>query len=175
MKVTAVFASTLNGMVVLSKMDRTEWTSREDKKYFKDLTMDVGVIIMGRKTHEAIGRALPGRLNIVLSRTLEPLRRNDELIYTRLGPLELLESLEAEGVREVCLIGGPETFASFLELDLIDELHLTFEPIIRKGIANLASRLDFDVSLKLRELKKLSDSTFVAIYKLDKGERRGSE
>ncbi|MCB1223447.1 MAG: dihydrofolate reductase, partial [Mesotoga sp.] len=57
MKVIAVFASTLNGKISLSEDDKTEWTSREDKTYFKSLTSSVGRVIMGRKTHEAIGRA----------------------------------------------------------------------------------------------------------------------
>ncbi|MBN2252823.1 MAG: dihydrofolate reductase, partial [Kosmotogaceae bacterium] len=69
MKVIAVFASTVNGKISLSKEDRTEWTSKEDKSYFKSLTSRVGVVIMGRKTYDAIGRELPGRLNIVLTRT----------------------------------------------------------------------------------------------------------
>lgn len=45
------------------------WKISEDLKHFKSVTMN-HAIIMGRKTHESIGRALPGRRNIVVSRQL---------------------------------------------------------------------------------------------------------
>ncbi len=49
LRVIAVFASTVNGKIALSHDDRSEWTSSEDKKYFKSLTSRIGVVIMGRK------------------------------------------------------------------------------------------------------------------------------
>ena len=52
------------------------WHLPEDLKYFKATTMGCPVI-MGRRTFESIGRPLPGRLNIVISKTL---RSDDERI-----------------------------------------------------------------------------------------------
>ncbi|RAM65665.1 dihydrofolate reductase, partial [Mesotoga sp. SC_3PWM13N19] len=141
MRVIAVFASTVNGKITLSHDDRSEWTSSEDKKYFKSLTSRIGVVIMGRKTHEAIGRPLSGRLNVVLTRHPERYRNSRELLFTSTTLLELLEELEKRGFKEVCLIGGAETFDQFANQGLINELHITFEPILSKGIKGLGENL----------------------------------
>lgn len=54
----------------LGKENRLLWSIPEDMKHFKDLTLG-HPIIMGRKTHESIGRALPNRTNIVVTRDIE--------------------------------------------------------------------------------------------------------
>ena len=53
---------------VIGKENTLPWKLRSDLAFFKKTTMGAA-LIMGRKNHEDIGRALPGRLNIVLSRS----------------------------------------------------------------------------------------------------------
>jgi len=161
LRVIAVFASTVNGKIALSHDDRSEWTSSEDKKYFKSLTSRIGVVIMGRKTHEAIGRPLSGRLNIVLTRHPERYRNSRELLFTSTTLLELLEELEKRGFKEVCLIGGAETFDQFANQGLINELHITFEPILSKGIKGLGENLSRKMEMKLRESRQLGEATLM--------------
>jgi dihydrofolate reductase len=66
MKVYHVVAMAKNR--VIGKENKLPWHFSSDLKYFKRLTIG-SPIIMGRKTFESIGRVLPGRKNIVLSRT----------------------------------------------------------------------------------------------------------
>ncbi len=54
---------------VIGKEGGLPWRIPEDLKHFKNVTMN-HAMIMGRKTHESIGKALPGRRNIVVSREL---------------------------------------------------------------------------------------------------------
>jgi dihydrofolate reductase len=56
---------------VIGREGRIPWHIPEELRLFRDLTVG-HAILMGRRTFESIGRPLPGRLNIVLSRTLEP-------------------------------------------------------------------------------------------------------
>ncbi|WP_292596627.1 dihydrofolate reductase family protein [Mesotoga sp. UBA6090] len=158
LKVIAVFASTVNGKISLSKEDRTEWTSKEDKSYFKYLTSKIGVVIMGRKTYDAIGKALPGRLNIVLTRTPDNFEGSKNVVFTSSTPEEILEELENRGYEEVCLIGGADTFDQFANKGLVNELHITFEPIIRKGIRGLGEKLECEVQLKFKEFRELGQA-----------------
>ncbi|WP_028773172.1 type 3 dihydrofolate reductase [Shewanella waksmanii] len=62
----AMIAAMANNRVI-GKDNQMPWHLPEDLKHFKAMTMGKP-IVMGRKTYESIGRALPGRLNIVLSR-----------------------------------------------------------------------------------------------------------
>ena len=55
---------------VIGKANKMPWHLSADLKKFKKLTMG-HPIIMGRKTHESIGKALPGRCNIIISRNVE--------------------------------------------------------------------------------------------------------
>ena len=75
-----------------------------DLNYFKEKTMGKP-IIMGRKTHLSIGKALPGRLNIVLSQ--------QDLSYDNVTMATTLEQAItlAEGAPEVMIIGGAQLFA----------------------------------------------------------------
>lgn len=90
------------------------WHISEDLKYFKRVTMGAPVI-MGRGTWESIGRPLPGRLNIVLTRRDIP-----GVLCVR----SLEEAFEAAGdVPECFVIGGATVYRS--ALDMVDKLYIT--------------------------------------------------
>ncbi|MER2128959.1 dihydrofolate reductase [Solibacillus sp.] len=93
------------------------WHLPGDLKYFKDMTMGKP-IIMGRKTFESIGRPLPGRRNIVIT-------RNDK--YHAQG-IETVSSLDAalalvKEVPEIMVIGGAQIFEQ--AMPLADKLYIT--------------------------------------------------
>lgn len=100
------------------------WHISEDLKYFKGTTMGHPVI-MGRKTYESVGRPLPGRRNIVLTRGgLEiPQIKNPQTTS-----MEVVDSLEkvlkiAEGDREFFIMGGGMLYnATF---GMADKLYIT--------------------------------------------------
>lgn len=95
------------------------WHLPADLKHFKAVTMGCPVV-MGRRTFESIGRALPGRSNIVISRSRPQLPDGVELA----GSLE--EALDLAGAERVMVIGGGQIYrealprADRLELTLID-------------------------------------------------------
>ena len=93
------------------------WRLPEDLRRFKAITLGKPVI-MGRRTWDSIGRPLPGRLNIVVTR-----QPGLELAgATVVGSLD--EALAAAGdAPEACVIGGAEIYR--LALPLADTLHLT--------------------------------------------------
>ena len=103
---TLIVARARNG--VIGRDNTLPWRLPEDLAHFKRTTMGAPVI-MGRKTWESIGRPLPGRRNIVVS-------RNAQL---RLDGAETSSSLEdalrlCVGVEQVFLIGGAQLYAEAL-------------------------------------------------------------
>ena len=93
------------------------WRLPEDLQRFKRITMGKP-IVMGRRTWESIGRPLPGRHNIVISRQPGLVAHG----ATVTGSLEAA-LLAAGDVPEVCVIGGAEIYR--LALPLAQEIHLT--------------------------------------------------
>ncbi|QNP41244.1 dihydrofolate reductase [Lysobacter solisilvae (ex Woo and Kim 2020)] len=95
------------------------WHLPDDLKRFKALTLGKPVL-MGRKTAESLGRALPGRLNLVLTRSgqvpFEGMRAVASLD-------EAMRVAGDAGATEVCVIGGGEIYA--LCLPLASRMHLT--------------------------------------------------
>jgi dihydrofolate reductase len=82
----------------------------DDMKYFKTITMGKP-IVMGRKTYDSIGRPLPGRLNIVVS------RQADLAIPGCVVVASLKDAIAAAGdVAEIAVIGGAEIYRHALPL-----------------------------------------------------------
>lgn len=94
------------------------WDIPEDLHHFKELTVG-HTVIMGRRTYESIGMALPGRQNIIVSSTL---RQVDNCVIVP----SLAEALAAAQQKEIFIIGGAQLYrealasAEQLDLTLID-------------------------------------------------------
>jgi dihydrofolate reductase len=93
------------------------WRLPEDLKHFKALTMG-HAIIMGRKTFESIGRALPGRSNIVVTRFPAFVAPGCIVVDSPAAALAACNSND-----EVFVIGGAELYRALL--DRADCMHLT--------------------------------------------------
>jgi dihydrofolate reductase len=104
--VTLIVAVADNG--VIGRDNALPWHLPEDLKRFKRLTMGKP-IIMGRKTFESIGKPLPGRQNIVVTRDPDYRREGITVVHDTAGALRA-----AGQVPEVMVIGGAELFRSLL-------------------------------------------------------------
>lgn len=99
------------------------WHLPSDLRHFKETTLGKPVI-MGRRTFEAIGRALPGRHNIVVTRSNDYHAEGATVAQDVATALDLgRESAENLGVTEICVIGGGEIYRQ--TLDNADRIYLT--------------------------------------------------
>lgn len=89
------------------------WHLPEDLKNFKKITTGKS-IVMGRKTFESIGRALPNRRNIVLSRDVTFHPENVEVISDPLAAFEKALEFDDSESSELIIIGGAEIYKIFL-------------------------------------------------------------
>ena len=107
---------------VIGRRNELPWRLPADLRHFKALTLGKPVL-MGRRTYESIGRALPGRLNLVLSRSggFSPAD------CTVVPDLERARAAAGVGTRgcdaEIMVIGGAQIFAQCLPLT--SRIHLT--------------------------------------------------
>lgn len=163
MKTFIIAAISLDGFIARFQNDFSlDWTSKEDKKFFVEITKKAKVVIFGSKTYETIGKPLKDRLNIVYSKQ----KKYSEVLTTSLPPQELLNDLEKKGFKEVAICGGSSIYTLFMKENLVDEIYLTVEPIIfGNGIKLFNEKIN--VNLKLIDFKKLNDfGTTVLHYKV---------
>lgn len=115
-----VLIAALDRKLAIGRDNALPWRLADDLKRFKALTLGKP-LLMGRKTALSLGRALPGRRNLVLTRSarapfpgMEPVGSVEEAI----------QGVQAEGAAELCVIGGGEVYA--LCLPAAAQLHLTW-------------------------------------------------
>ena len=99
------------------------WTMRSDLRWFKSVTTGKPVV-MGRKTFASIGRPLPGRTNIIVTRQTD-YSPEGALVTHSLDEALLAAQNDAatNGADEICIIGGGEIYAS--ALPLANRIYLT--------------------------------------------------
>ncbi|QLE96176.1 dihydrofolate reductase [Neptunomonas phycophila] len=108
---------------VIGRDNKLPWYLPGDLKYFKQATMGKP-IIMGRKTFESIGKPLPGRLNIVISRDASFTAQGIKVVMSLPDAIELAESQALiDGVDEAMIIGGAQIYA--LALPEVERLYIT--------------------------------------------------
>lgn len=113
--IALVVAMAENG--VIGNANRLPWHLPADLKHFKAVTMGKP-ILMGRKTYESIGRPLPGRRNLVLTRNADFSAPGVETVRT------LDEAIErTAAAAELMIIGGAELYR--LALPRAQRIHLT--------------------------------------------------
>lgn len=108
---------------VIGCNNQMPWHLPGDLQYFKKVTMGKPVI-MGRKTFESIGRPLPGRSNILITRNTDFQAEGVRIVHDLASACELGEQIAvADGEEEVMVIGGAEIYRQ--ALPQADRLYLT--------------------------------------------------
>ncbi|MBN8760408.1 MAG: diacylglycerol kinase [Thiobacillus sp. 65-69] len=114
-RVSVIAARARNGVIGIE--NRLPWRLPEDLAHFKTLTLG-HPILMGRKTFESLGRPLPGRINVVITRNPDYRPAGVQVAASISEALAL-----CAGTDELFFIGGAELYAQVLPL--ADRLYLT--------------------------------------------------
>lgn len=120
MKVIAIAAVAKNG--VIGNDLELPWTILEDMQFFRDSTREQ-IVIMGRKTYQALKKALPKRENAVITRDLNISLPDAQVFQSLSGAVENYQARSELSAKTIFIIGGAEIYK--LSLDLVDEVWLT--------------------------------------------------
>jgi dihydrofolate reductase len=187
MHVSLIAAQSLDGFIAPHTqvgVASTTWTSREDSRFFKEKSTEIGLVVMGRTTWETIPinhRPLQGRLNIVLTSKPETIEQSQDIsklpppsakltqatFTTNLEPAKLTALLGEKGYTHLAVVGGASVYTTYMQANLVDTLYITIEPVVfGQGISL------FDKPLKSRvhlaQVKQLSDTVIVLKYHCQK-------
>ena len=135
----AIAAMSLNR--VIGNGNKLPWHLPEDFKWFKKMTTGQ-VIVMGRKTFESIGKVLPNRTTLVLSRSGQPVAG-----ATVISTLDDIKARLGQGdPREVFICGGEQVYRH--ALPLCSDLYLT---LVKKTVEGDAFFPSFEGTFVLKE------------------------
>jgi len=136
---------------VIGRGDDIPWVAKGEQALFKKITSG-GTVIMGRKTFDSIGRPLPKRHNIVITR--KPRGNTDQLDFCK--SVEAALELAATLARPTFIIGGGEIYAR--TINHACALHLTtididvegdvYFPTFDEAAFNLVDTQHFETNLK---------------------------
>ncbi len=167
MHVTLLMTQTLDGKIARNPQHNVDWSSDADKKYFVQLTKEVGTIIMGMGTFKAMGAyVLPGRLNVILGHPPYPKDPIDgKLQYLSGTPHDVIRALESQGITKAILGGGAYTNNQFLKAGLVNELHVTIASRLFGEGMGFCDGEALDIPLERESVQELSPDTLLLIFK----------
>lgn len=113
---------------VIGNNNELLWKIPNDLKYFKKVTTN-SVVIMGRKTFESIGKILPNRLNVIISKQSGDLKEiykgcKNCLFFDNFNDMFLFIN-DQEFYKNIFVIGGGEVYKYFIENNLINKYYIT--------------------------------------------------
>lgn len=136
----------------IGKDNQLLWHLPNDLKFFKNTTWGM-VVVMGRKTFEAVNKPLPGRINIVITRQAN---WTAEGVITATDLDDALKKAAETNCKEIFIIGGGEIYKQ--SMDICNKIYITrvhatldgdtFFPVIDESNWALASNEDFEADAK---------------------------
>ena len=152
MRISLIVAMDKNNLIGSS--NQIPWHIPGELKRFREITMG-SPVIMGRKTHESIGKPLDGRVNIVLTKN-QNLRFDGVQCYSKLE--DIFNSLKNE--EEIFVIGGSQIYE--ITLPLANRLYITMINEEYSG-DTWFPKIDFS-EWKIIEMKRIKEQTTKTEY-----------
>lgn len=175
MKISIIVLQSLDGFLAKSHDDDLSWGTREDKEFFAKKTTEIGTMVMGSTTFNAMkgvkGTAFRDRNIFVMtskpelytSYTNEFAKKIEFISGT---PKDVVKRLESEGIKEAAVIGGGKTIQEFLSSGLVDELFITVAPVLFGQGIPLCDGDIKDLNMKLVNIEKVSENEVLLHYKI---------
>jgi dihydrofolate reductase len=151
MTISMIVAASENN--VIGKDNQLLWNLPNDMKFFKNTTWGFPVI-MGRKTFDSLGKALPGRTNIVITRQSDWKANNVQVVRTLDDSIKA--AVAATDAKEIFIIGGGQIFEQALPQTnrvYLTRVHTVIDgdayfPVLPETEWQLFSKIDFPTDEK---------------------------
>ena len=150
----------------------TGWASPEDQDRYRTLSRACDAHIFGAGTYrdhrDAFRQGVtPAIRKVVLTRDSTAFADDvvpGQLEFSAEAPAVLIARLAAEGHRRCAILGGGAIYGQYLGAGVVDELHLTVEPLVFGNGVRLAGDAPIDAGFRLRDVERLNESTLFLTY-----------
>lgn len=166
-----IMVMSANGVVAQKTIENSfEWNSEEDKKQFLQKVREIGTACMGSNTYRSIGGKPYNDVEFhVLSNRPDAFEPHDRVTFFK-GDIEtLVHHWRESGLKQVALLGGPQTNKLFFERGLVDEIYLTIEPTFMPEGMHMIKDLNCSIPLRLNNIEVLNQrKTLLLHYYVEK-------
>lgn len=132
----------------IGKNNKLLWYIPEDLKKFKEITQGK-TVVMGRNTFKSIGKILPNRNNIVLSKNLQNINNKKNLEIC--DDFSKIIKKYKNSVEEVFIIGGAQIYKKALELGIIEKLYISHIDFSDNEADTYFPEIDYNLWKKVEE------------------------
>lgn len=132
----------------IGKNNKLLWHIPEDLKKFKKITLGK-TVIMGRNTFESIGKPLPNRHNVVLSKNLQNINNKKNLEIC--DDFSKIIKKYKNSVEEVFIIGGAQIYKKALELGIVEKLYISHIDFSDDEADTYFPEIDYNLWKKVEE------------------------
>ena len=155
----------------IGKNNKLLWHIPEDLKKFKEITFGK-TVVMGRNTYESIGKPLPNRHNVVLSKNFKLFSNNNDinsvpchkenkknLEKCKFNNLEICDNFSKviekykNSDEEVFIIGGAQVYKKALELGIVEKLYISYVEFSDNEADTYFPEIDYNIWKKVEEEK----------------------
>jgi dihydrofolate reductase len=169
MKITLIANMSIDGKITKGEDHRIRsWASSEDVAFFEGMIASHDLLVMGRKTYQAIRvKTDEAKRYVVMTHTPELFASHTiegQLEFSGEDPRALTRRMENAGYTKLLLTGGGHVYTSFLEAGLVDELYITIEPYIFGEGTDLLARRTLNIKLTLENVRRLNDTGTVLLH-----------
>lgn len=134
----------------IGKNNKLLWHIPEDLKKFKETTLGK-TVVMGRNTFKSIGKILPNRNNIVLSKNLQNINNKKNLEIC--DDFSKIIKKYKNSVEEIFIIGGAQIYKKALELGIVEKLYISHIDFSDNETDTYFPEIDYNLWKKVEEEK----------------------
>ncbi len=171
MKISIYIAISSNGFISNSR-NVPDWLSPEYGQEFYSICKEYKAVIMGKTTYNILApNYLPlttEGTTVVLTTDRQAKSENSTVVFTQNNATEIVQMLTDKGHEEAVIIGGAMTISEFINAKLADDIYLIIEPTLFGSGLELLKNVEFEMKLKLLDLKKLNENTIQIHYEIIK-------
>jgi len=166
-KYAAYVAGSIDGKIAKNSLSGSNWTSKEDRKFFQKSLKFYDAVIIGHNTFNTYKKSLVKRNTIVLTSKASGFKTNGSVVFFNSKKENLRKFLANRKYKSVAILGGPSVYNFCLENKMLDELFVTIEPcVFTAGVPMFAGKLFKKYDFSLESVKRLNKKgTILLKYK----------
>lgn len=151
---------TIDGKIALNSHQFTSWSSPEDKVLFRKLLNESDLIVAGHNTYRVSAKLLDKRNCLIFTRSVKTIKHHKEnILFCNPENTDVAKLISKLGYKTIAIIGGAPTLSYFLKKNMLDELHITVEPIVFGGGIPIFENVKIPLrKYKLARVRKLNKS-----------------